>query len=48
MFLFDVECVYEDLGCLRKKTNMPEEKQVQIFSNFFLQSSSSYHNRIFD
>ena len=36
MFSFDGECVYEDLRCLRNKTNMPEEKQIRISSNFFL------------
>ena len=30
MFSFDSECVYEDLRCLRNKTNMPEEKQIWI------------------
>ena len=33
MFSFDGECVYEDLQCLRNKTNMPEEKQIRISSN---------------
>ena len=28
MFSFDGECVYEDLRCLRNKTNMPEENIV--------------------
>ena len=36
MFSFDGECVYKDLRCLRNKTNMPEEKQIWISSNFFL------------
>ena len=36
VFSFDGECVYEDLRCLRNKTNMPEEKQIRISSNFFL------------
>ena len=36
MFSFDGECVYEDLRCLRNKTNMLEEKQIQISSYFFL------------
>ena len=36
MFSFDGECVYEDLRCLRNKTNMPEEKQIRIFSDLFL------------
>ena len=36
MFSFDGECVYEDLQCLRNKTNMPEEKQIRISSNLFL------------
>ena len=36
MFSFDGECAYEDLRCLGNKTNMPEEKQIRISSNFFL------------
>ena len=36
VFSFDGECVYEDLQCLRNKTNMPEEKHIRISSNFFL------------
>ena len=36
MFSFDGECVYGDLQCLFNKTNMPEEKQIWISSNFFL------------
>ena len=36
MFSFDGECVYEDLQYLRYKTNIPEEKQIRISSNFFL------------
>ena len=36
MVSFDGECVYGDLQCLRNKTNMPEEKQIPISSNFFI------------
>ena len=36
VFSFDGECVYEDLRCLRNKTNMLEEKQIRFSSNFFL------------
>ena len=34
MFSFDGEGVYNDLRCLGDKTNMPEEKQIRISSNF--------------
>ena len=37
MFSFHGEYVYGDLRCLRNKTNMPEEKQIRISSNFCLQ-----------
>ena len=36
MFSFDGECVYGDLRCLRNKTNVLEEKQIRISSNFVL------------
>ena len=47
MFSFDGKCVYEDLRCLRNKTNMPDEKQIRISSSFFLPHKQQKRNMRF-
>ena len=47
MFSFDGECVYEDLRCLRNKTNMPEENKFGFTLTFSyrVNNKAKYENR---